>query len=253
LLRSVYLRAADKIIAVSNYGKWELVELLGVAEKKVEVIYEAADDRFYPDISEETVRQAKARYGLPDRYLLFVGSFDSWKNVNGLLRAFAEAKNVGVRHGLVLVGIGGDLHGAKNLARALELLEGRDVVFLERIHGDLAALYRGATAFVTLSWGESFGLPVVEAMCCGTPVIVSNRGGLPEIVGDGGLLVDPRNPVEVVQAIKAVTSRTELQTHLRTEALGRAKAFSWKKTAEQTVKVYERLLGSSPRVSMADE
>jgi glycosyltransferase involved in cell wall biosynthesis len=252
LLRSVYLRAADKIIAVSNYGKWELVELLGVADKKVEVIYEAADVRFSPDISEEMVNEAKTKYGLPDRYLLFVGSFESRKNVYGLLRAFAEAKRAGVRHGLVLVGIGGDIQGARTMARQLALFEDREVVFLERIHEDLAALYRGATAFVTLSWGESFGLPVVEAMCCGTPVIVSNRGGLPEIVGDGGILVDPRNSVEVVQAIKEVTSRTELQAHLRTEALGRAKAFSWKKTAEQTLKVYESVLGTSPRYRVAD-
>lgn len=248
LLRLVYLRAADRIIAVSQFGKWELVELLGVAEEKVQVIYEAADETFSQDIAEETVTQAKVRYGLPERYLLFVGGFDLWKNVHGLLRAYAEARKVGVRDSLVLVGSGVDPIGAKELARALGLREGQEVVFLERIKEDLPALYRGATAFVTLSWGESFGLPVIEAMRCGTPVIASNRGALPEIIADGGVLVDPRNQVEVVQAIKEVTGRAELQTLLREKALRRASDFCWRKTAEQTARVYEGVLRSPMRV-----
>lgn len=248
LLRSVYLRAADKIIAVSHYGKWELVELLGVAEEKVDVIYEAADERFTPDISEEAVQQAKEKHGLPQRYLLFVGGFELWKNVQGLLRVYAAARNAGVRDALVLVGSGGDLLGAKALAGALELREGQEVVFLERIHEELPALYRGATAFITLSWGESFGLPVVEAMRCGTPVIASNRGALPEIVADGGVLVDPRNQVEVVQAIIDVTTRAELRTLLKTKGTKRANDFCWRKTAEQTVRVYERILSNSGRM-----
>ncbi len=244
LLRSVYLSAADKIVAVSNYGKWELVELLGVAEKKIDVIYEAADDRFTPDITAGTVRRAKAKYGLPDKYLVFVGGFEPWKNVDGLLRAYAEAKKAGVSEGLVLIGIGGDLHGTKSLARALELSVGQEVVFLERIHEDLPVLYRGATAFVSLSW-ESFGLPVVEAMCCGTPVIVSNRAGLPEIVADGGILVDPRRSVQIVETIKAVTSRSDLRMRLGIQALRRGKHFSWERTAEQTLRVYDHVLAGS--------
>jgi glycosyltransferase involved in cell wall biosynthesis len=247
LLRSIYLRAADKIIAVSHYGKWELVELLGVAEEKVEVIYEAADEQFSPDIGERTVRQVQAKYGLPDAYLLFVGSFDPWKNVDGLLLAFAEAKKAGVREGLVLAGIGGDLRGARRLAQTLELRDGWDVVFLEGIGEDLPVLYQGATAFITLSWGESFGLPLVEAMCCGTPVIASNRGAIPEVLADGGVSVDPRNGVEVVQAIKAVTSQREHHARLRAKALKRAKDFSWHKTAEQTATLYQKVLADATR------
>lgn len=247
LLRSVYLRAADKIIAVSHYGRWELVELLGVAKDKVEVIYEAADDRFRPDVAAETVEQTKAKYHLPDSYLLFVGGFDRWKNVDGLLRAYAEAKRVGVRPGLVLVGMGGDLQAAKGLAGALELREGGDVVFLERIREDLPALYRGATAFITLSWGESFGLPLVEAMSCGVPVVASNRGAIPEVLANGGVLVDPRNLGEVVRAIMAVTSRAELQADLRAKALQRAKDFSWQETAKRTTAVYEEVLSAAAR------
>ncbi len=251
LLRSIYLRAADKIIAVSHYGERELAELLGVAREKVAVIYEAADDRFSPDIPEPRVREAKIRYGLPERYLLFVGSFDRWKNVDGLLRAYAEARKLGVREGLVLVGSGGDLSGAKGLARSLELREGHEVVFLERIDEDLPLLYRGATTFITLSWGESFGLPLVEAMRCGTPVIASSRGAIPEVVAGGGVLVDPRDPVEVIHTIVAVTNGREFQEQLRQQSLKRAKSFSWPETAEKTVQVYRSLLEGSSRARRA--
>jgi glycosyltransferase involved in cell wall biosynthesis len=249
LLRSVYLRAADKIIAVSHYGKWELVELLGVEEEKIQVIYEAAGEQFSPDIAEPIIEQARLRYRLPERYLLFVGGYDLWKNVLGLLRAYAEARKAGVQDCLVLVGSGGDLLGAKALAHLLNLREGQEVVFLEHIHEDLPALYRGATAFVTLSWGESFGLPVVEAMRCGTPVIASKRGALPEIIADGGVLVDPRSLVEVVRAIRDVTSRATLRCQLREQALRRSKEFSWAKTAEQTAQVYQYVLSCSARMT----
>lgn len=248
LLRAVYLRAADKILAVSDYGKWELTELLGVAEERIEVVYEAADERFSPDISADSVGECRARLGLPDRYLLFVGGFDLRKNVHGLLRAYAEARKAGVQDGLVLVGTGGDLDVAKALARSLNLAEGREVVFLQRIHEDLPSVYRGATAFVTLSWGESFCLPVVEAMSCGTPVVVSNRAATPEVVADAGLLVDPRNLDEVVQALKAVTGQPHLQQQLKAKGLRRARKFSWKKAADETVAVYEQVLSQATRI-----
>lgn len=249
LLRSVYIAAADRIIAVSDYGKWELVELLRVPEKKVVVIYEAADDKFTPDIPEQTIRQARLKFGVPDQYLLFVGSYDRWKNVDGLLRCFAGARKEGVQEGLVLVGTGGDVDGARSLARVLGLREGLDVVFLERIHQDLPPLYSGATAFITLSWGESFGLPVVEAMRSGTPVIASNRGALPEIVADGGILVDPKNVHEVVQAIVQVTSGASLRSQLREKALRRSGSFSWKNAAGETARLYQEVAGHSRRKS----
>jgi glycosyltransferase involved in cell wall biosynthesis len=244
-LRLLYLRAADRIIAVSQYGKWELVELLGVAAEKVEVIYEAAGPEFSENVSIQAVSAVKRKYSLPEKYLLFVSGFEPWKNVSGLLRAYTEARKTGIEEGLVLVGSGGDVGAARQLAEALELQEGHDVIFLERIHEDLPAIYRGATAFITLSWGESFGLPVVEAMRCGTPVIASNRAAIPEIVGDGGLLVDPGNQGDVVEALQAVTTLPDLQGSLRAKALLRSNFFSWEKTAQETARVYESVLDRS--------
>lgn len=250
LLRQLYLRSADKVIALSQFGKWELVELLGVPAEKVEVIHLAADETFSADISQESVERARAKYGLPLRYLLFVGSYDPWKNVKGLVRAYAEArKAVALEEGLVLVGIGGDLEGTRAVARETRLLEGRDIIFLERIHEDLPALYKGATAFITLSWGESFCLPIVEAMSCSVPVIASSYGATSEVMADGGVLVDPRNLGEVVEAIRAVTGGEDFRGKLKAQATRRAQAFSWRKTAEQTARLYQVLLARSARTS----
>jgi glycosyltransferase involved in cell wall biosynthesis len=245
VLRRLYLRSADRVITVSEFGKWELVELLGVPEARVEVTYLAADEVFTPEVQADRVEATRARYGLPVRYLLFVGGFEPRKNVLGLIKAHAEARKGGVKDGLVLIGIGGDRQGAQALATDIGLEDGRDIVFLERVHEDLPALYHGATAFITLSWGESFCLPAVEAMSCGIPVIASNLGALPEIVADGGILVNPRDHEKVVQTIQAVSSQNGLRAELRSKALSRASAFSWRRTAERTLTVYEGLLANS--------
>ena len=113
------------------------------------------------------------------------------------------------------------------------------------LHGvadlELAALYRAATLFTTLSWHEGFCLPAVEAMTCGTPVLASSFGALPEILGDGGWLVDPRRVDDIVDAMHRVLSRTDVQEDLRIRGLLRSKAFSWQKTAQETWRVYEEL------------
>jgi glycosyltransferase involved in cell wall biosynthesis len=245
VFRQIYLRSADRIIAVSEFAKWELVELLGVPEQKVHVIPLAADEGFTSEMPPEVVEAARAKYGLPNRYLIYVGGLDAWKNVDGLIRAFAAARVAGIQDGLVLAGIGGDRDGHRALASSLGLVEGRDIVFLERIHEDLAALYHGATALVSLSWGESFPFPVLEAMSCGTPVVASLLGGTPALLDDAGLLVDPRNQEQSVRAIVDVT-REAVRQDLRSRGLARAQMFSWQRTAERTASVYENLLSASP-------
>jgi len=239
--RRLYLQSADTIIAVSEFCKWELVELLGVREDKVQVIPLAADEMFTADVPPARVTEARLKYGLPDRYLIYVGGFDAWKNVDGLLRTLAEARLAGMTEALVLAGSGGDVDRLRVLASTLGLVEQRDVFFLGRVHEDLPALYHGATALVSLSWGESFPFPVLEAMTCGTPVVVSKRGGTPELVRDAGLLVDPRNITETVGAILSVTGES-VRRDLRARGLSRARAYSWRQTAERTASVYERLL-----------
>jgi glycosyltransferase involved in cell wall biosynthesis len=250
-LRKAYLHSADTVVAVSQFGKWELVKLLGVPEEKVTVIPLAADDCFSADMAAADVHAVRRKYGLPSRYLLFVGGFDPWKNVDGLIRAFADARQNGIVEGLVLAGIGGDRDRLRALAAALDLKDPEHVVFLDRVHVDLAALYHGATAFITLSWGESFSLPVLEAMSCGTPVIASQYGAIPEVMDGAGIVVDPRNAGQVRAAMLAVSGDEQLRSDLRTRGLNRAKAFSWRQTAERTLHVYRGVVGRSASAGAA--
>jgi glycosyltransferase involved in cell wall biosynthesis len=244
LFRQLYLRSADVVIAVSEFGRWELVTLLGVPPEKVEVIPLAADAGFSSDVPADRVEVVRAKYRLPDRYLLFVGGFNRWKNVDGLLRAFAGARRAGIAEALVLAGGGVEIDALRTLAVSLGLEEGRHWLFVEPSDEDaeMTALYRGATAFVSLSWGESFSLPVVEAMTCGVPVIASRRGAVPEVLDGAGLLVDPRNAHEVHDAILRVTTDEQLRADLRARGLRRSTSFSWKLTAERTLDVYRRVL-----------
>ncbi len=143
---------------------------------------------------------------------------------------------------MVLIGIGGDRDGTIALAERLGLRVGRDVVFLERLSADLPAGYHGATAFITLSRGESFSFLVLESMNCGLPVIATSFGGVVEVVGDAAIVVDPRQPADALRAIKAVTSDHALRAELSEKALNRGRLFAWRRTAELTVEIYRDVL-----------
>jgi alpha-1,3-rhamnosyl/mannosyltransferase len=231
------------VIAVSDFGKWELVSLLKVPEKNVEVIYEAAESVFTPAVAPSAKERVRMKYRVPEKYILFVGSLDRNKNVGGLLKAFAAAKTSGVSEPLVVVGSGKDQAKVREMIPSLGLLDGRDTFFVGRLHDDeLPALYCGATALVTLSWGETFCLPLVEAMSCGTPVVASNWGAIPEVAGGACILVDPRNTSEAAKAIKTVAGQASVRIQLKEAGLKRANFFSWEKTAERTVRLYKDVL-----------
>jgi glycosyltransferase involved in cell wall biosynthesis len=242
ILRRLYLQRANRVITVSEFGKWELVSLLNVPEKKVEVIYEAAESVFASAVDLSRIERIKAKYGVPGKYILFVGGFDRRKNVAGLLKAFAEARRSGIRETLVIVGSGNEDNLRDGLT-SLGLQNGRDIFFVGRVQDDeLPALYCGATALVTLSWGESFCFPLVEAMNCGTPVVGSSWGAIAEVADGACILVDPQNAMDAAHAIKKVVSDTGLRTQLREAGLKRANFFSWEKTAERTVRLYKDVL-----------
>ncbi len=260
-LRGVYLRARagvvrwisfnrpDRIIAISETTKRELAALLGVPERKLRVTPLAPEPRFREAPDQEAVAQVRRRYRLLGRYMLCVSSVARLKNPAGLLRAHAMLRRRGVEVALVFCSqVSYRLEEYRNLARELGLYENRDLFFLDKVpDADLRSLYHGAAVFVLLSWYEAFSFPVVEAMACGTPVIASNTSCLPETVGDGGLLVDPRKTEEVAAAIERVLVDPGLREDLRRRALQRSLAFSWDKTAAKTVQVYEELVGNGRR------
>lgn len=236
---------ANHIIAVSQATRTELIERTGVAAEKIHVVPEAADPAFRP-LPPAEVAAALARYGLAPGYLLFVGTLEPRKNIPGLLRAYRHLlDDYGLDPPLVLAGRRGWLD--EDIERTeLELGLVRCVRHLETVaDADLPALYNGAALHVLASFYEGFGLPALEAMACGTPTVVSNRGALPEVVGDAGLQASPDDPAELAAALARALSDTGLRAELRARGLGRASGFTWEAAARQTLAIYSLCVSSS--------
>jgi glycosyltransferase involved in cell wall biosynthesis len=243
LMTRLAARSADRIIAVSHATKTDLVETLGVAPGKVVVIHEAVGAEFTRPLSPATIDAAVRRYGLRHPYCLFVGNLEPRKNLPALIEAFAEVRRRFKMDGrsmqLALVGTRAWLHAG--IFRAVERHGlGDDVAFTGYVPiGDLPALYGGAACFVFPSLYEGFGLPVLEAMAAGAPVIAARTGSIPEVAGDAALLVDARVPGELAAAIEAVLSEAALRERLIARGRARAATFEWDAVARQTLAVYE--------------
>jgi glycosyltransferase involved in cell wall biosynthesis len=233
------VRRADRIIAVSRSTRDDLVKLVGADPAGIEVIYEAADPSFGPLPrlqAEETTR----RLAIPPPYILFVGSFEPRKNLLVLLEAFARIRReADVR--LVLAGRRGWLHEPIFRRLAEPDLEPHVRVHEGPTRAELAALYSSAAALAFPSLYEGFGLPVLEAMACGCPVVASDRASLPEIVGQAGLLVPAEDVAELAGALLHVLADGELRQALIAKGLERAGQFSWAKAAAETLAVYRRV------------
>lgn len=239
-------RRASRIITVSESTKQDVVRLLGVEEQRVSVVYIAPGEEFrWLGGTEEGRRQLEGyrRYqNLPEDFVLYVGTLEPRKNIPTLLSAYAglveQVEPDSSAPPLVIGGARGWL--ATDLpAMAKRLGIERHLHYVGYVPSDeLPLLMNCATVFVYLSSYEGFGLPPLEAMACGVPVIVSNSSSLPEVVGEAGLCVDPHNVEEITQAIKSVLLSCEEQNRLRLAGIQRAACFSWPKTAETTVGVY---------------
>jgi glycosyltransferase involved in cell wall biosynthesis len=244
-------RKADMVLTDSQASKRDIVRLLGIPAERVRVIYLAADDIYQPVRDEHRLAAVRRKYGLPESYLLYLGGFDRRKNVPTLLKAFAQlakASRIGDwRVSLVIAGRlperGADFFpDPRPIAQELGI--GKRVVFTGWVpEEDKPALYSGARALVFPSLYEGFGLPPLEALACGTPVIASNKGSLPEIVGEGGLLVEPDDVEGLAGAMEKLLADNDLQTDLRQKGLAHAAKFSWEKTARETMAVYQEVKG----------
>jgi glycosyltransferase involved in cell wall biosynthesis len=233
-------KQAEMVIVPSTAAAEDVVHYLQVERERVRVIPMGCEARFQPAEDPGRAAALRRRYDLPARYILFVGTLEPRKNVNILLQAFAQVGAETPRDDLALVIAGGNGWGGEDYlatAKALKL-QGR-VRFTGFVaDDDLPDLYRGALLFVYPSLYEGFGLPVLEAMACGTPVITSNRTSLPEVAGGAALLVDPTRPEALVEAMISLMHDGELHRELRAKGLARARAFTWNAVAEQTVAIY---------------
>ena len=240
LAMPLYVRRATHLIAVSEATRRDLMAAYGVPAEKITVIYEAADPRFGPRdaLEQQTIR---ANYGLPPAYFLYLGTIEPRKNLLRLLRAWEPLYLAGKAPPLVIVGKRGWL--SDPFFEAVKRSPARKGLILTGyvLDDDLPALIAAATAFVFPSLYEGFGLPPLEAMACGTPVLCSDRSSLPEVVGDAALLFDPTDEEAIRAAMRHIWADEALRAELRRRGLERAKRFSWRRTAETTLQLYRRL------------
>jgi len=237
-------RRASLIITDSLASKNDIVRHLRVPAARVRVIYLAADPSCRPVTDRKALAAVRRKYGLPDTYLLYLGGFDQRKNLDALLRAYHRASRVmgSKAPPLVVAGRLPTIDTAlfpdpKRIAEELGI--GQKIIFTGWVaEEDKPALYSGALFFAFPSLYEGFGLMPLEAMSCGTPALASRTSSLPEVVGDGGLLVDPEDVDEISQAIIVLLRDSELREQLSKDALAQAAKFDWKRTAEQTLVVY---------------
>lgn len=237
----LFCRRATAIIAVSEATKADLQALYGLNPAKITVIPEAAASRFVPQPAER-IEAARRRYGLPPRYILSVGTIEPRKNLSRLVDACGPLLEGRLSDCLVIVGSKGWLY--EEFFRHLERLPWQDKVILPGFVADedLPALYSGALVTVQPSLWEGFGLPVLEAMACGSPVCASNASSLPEVGGDAARYFDPANTDAISSTLADILRDPELRQEMRQRGLARAAAFSWRNTAERTLALYERVL-----------
>jgi len=236
-------RRAAHILTVSEYSRSDISRTYGIPPERITVTPEAAPPNFLPVTNETELRRIRESYGIQPNYILSLCSIQPRKNLVRLIEAYSRLR--GVRREvklpqLVLAGKRGWLDSETFRAAEQNALD-KDILFTGYVpERDLAGLYSGAVCFVYPSYFEGFGLPVVEAMQCGAPVIAGNRTSLPEVVGEAGLLFDPFDTQALINALTQVIDGSEYRAALRAKGLERAKQFNWRTTAHLTLGAYQR-------------
>jgi len=236
------LEKCDKVITVSNYSKQDIIKYFKLPEDKIKVTYLAADSRFKLMNKEASWEFLKKEYSYSNDFILYLGGFSPRKNVEGLLESYRRVyRELPGYYDLVLIGASRDNHyELRKKAEGMGLTD--RVVFAGYVpYEHLPFFYNCSSLFVYPSLYEGFGLPPLEAMTCGTPTITTNVTSIPEVVGEGAVLTDPYNTDELTDKIYKTISDSEFREQLSIKALRRAYNFSWKKTAIETVKVYEEV------------
>jgi glycosyltransferase involved in cell wall biosynthesis len=253
VLRRLYFQGASRAgarlaalaIAVSETVKGDVVRYLGLPAERVRVVPLAAGPGFHPLEDSARMEAVRDRYGLPPRFILSVGTLEPGKNQTTLVRAFHRLKGKGLEQGLVIAGQKGWMY--EKLFRLVDGLGLRDEVrFVGYVPADdLVAVYNMADLFVFPSLYEGFGLPPLEAMACGLPVVASSAPALAEVLNGAAILVTPSDVDALAEASARALGDRRLRSRLRRQGLERASQFSWQRTARGTVAAYEAALSSA--------
>lgn len=240
------LRRAARVITDTEYTRRDLIERYRLEPGRIAVIPLAADPRYQPLDRERCRNEVRRRHGVDAPFILYVGTFQPRKNLSTLVRAYGMLRErAALPHKLLVAGRPKYMYEAVHEA-IRDTRSEPHVVFAGFVDdADLPAYYNAADVFAFPSLYEGFGLPVVEAMQCGTPVVCSSASCLPEVAGDAALLADPHGPEALCQALERVLTEVTLAEDLRRRGLRRAAQFSWERTARETVRVYEQAAAES--------
>lgn len=234
--------SSDAILTVSEWSKKDILRLFPINEDKIHVTPLSADTIYKPMDKEKCKHIVKNMFNISKPFILYLGGFSPRKNVKGLIIAFDKIfSKLDKEYDLVVVGDNKDQYGSifelsKNLSCS------SNIIFTGYIDNNvLPVFYNACEAFVYPSLYEGFGLPPLEAMSCGTPVIAANTSSIPEVVGDAGILINPLNMDELINAMEMVLCNETIKTELKDKSIKRASMFSWKNTAEKTLEVYKKI------------
>lgn len=232
---------ADRIIAVSQQTRQDLIDILGVHKEKINVVHQSCHPQFWQPVGDMERQRVRKKYGLPDRYVLCVGTVEERKNQCAVVRAI---KAVDDDLHLIIVGKQQRYSEAvkeeiarQGLSSKVRMLQGVDFA-------DLPALYAEAVCSVYMSVFEGFGIPVLESMCCGTPVVCSNTSSLPEVGGEAALLADPSDADAIAEAIRRLSSDPDFRRQKSVMALAQAALFTKEKVIGDIMDVYSQIVGS---------
>jgi glycosyltransferase involved in cell wall biosynthesis len=235
-------RTSSRILTVSEASKRDILRFFNVPPEKITVIYNGIDQRFHVKPPDEEMARVRQRYQLEGDFVLYVGNVKPHKNLGRLLDAFHQVRQGGLDH-LKLVVIGDEISKYTELRRLVHRLNlHKHIRFLGFMPDEtLAVLYRLAAVFVFPSLYEGFGLPPLEAMASGTPVVTSNVSSLPEVVGDAAVLVDPNDAESIADGMRRVLTDPTLAATLTERGLARAAEFSWERSVRQINAIYREL------------
>ena len=237
------LHLADRIITVSNYTRLMLIEKLNIAPEKIQAILHGIDLEAFKPVAVSDEFRATYHIDPLCQYVLYVGSELPRKNLGRLLEAFAIVKRNNPNARLIKIGSPSQRRYFQKLKEQIRKLNLQDeVIILDHVsRSDLISFYNLANVFVFPSLYEGFGIPPLEAMACGTPVICSNSTSLPEVVGDAAISIDPLNITSWADAISEILSNEELRHNLRVKSQTRANQFSWERMTLETLAVYQEV------------
>ncbi len=238
----VYHRKADMVISVSDRAKEDMRLYAGADPHKLKTVYSAPDSQFFEMPDEDTLRQVREKYELPERFILNVGSVSTAKNIKNLLGAYGRVRDK-IPQKLVIAGR--LRYGSSDEFAPLDEYDLRDdVVFPGWVpQEDMPALYRLADLFLFPSWYESCSVALLEAMASGCAIVTSNTGGTPELTGDAAVLVDPGDPEAIAEAVHRVLADERLRQQMVRKSLKQGNQFTWERTARETLAILQSLNG----------